>query len=778
MKIGGRFNFKAEKSAEEVMHNLVERRFDDAFKIADKFVRKKNKHPVFAFAKAIQFLVQGDEENFQARLNEIFNRPSLTHSDCYNFGVFFQNLGIEVFAIESFAKCVELKADYFEGYEQLGNSIYRISEYDSALGAYISALSLQPESFQLNLKAGDCCIHLGEYQKGLGYFEKLYNEKQADSDVRIGVARCLLGLGKLIEAENFILRGIEGASQKEKDYFILANIYKEGRDFEKSLKAAAEGYRINSSYLPLIKLYGSLLGRLNYLDKSIEVLKAAIARDPADAEILFNYGNAYQNSGRITEARKIFNKVLEADARSHKAINNLGFGYQAQGDHTRAKEYYRKALEIAPERDDYHSNILYSMLHEENVHPKEHYKEARKWNEKHGSHISGVGAKYNFDKGSDDKIRIGYVSADFGDHVVTHHWLPIVRHHDRSRYEIFLYSQRNLQDQLSAKINEEINLFCDQRRDISLMTDDEFCDVVRQDSINILVDLSGHTAGNRLTAFSMKPAPIQATYIGYPATTGVDAVDYFITQPIHTPLEAAEYFSEKLVHTPGCTGYSIRKGAENTVSKPLPFIRNGFVTFGSFNRPNKISTECISAWATILSNVPNSKMIIKGDDLIGSHFEGLVIKTMTDAGVSRDRLDLRDRSDYVTYLEEINEIDIGLDSFPFNGATTSFDMLFMGRAYVSFKDDSALQKLVGASYLEYLGRSELVANSIQEYTEIAIRSATEVEALEGKRLDLREAFLSQISGGGAEICASLEMAYQKMWDVYISGMEKDHILVG
>jgi protein O-GlcNAc transferase len=777
VKQGQKFNYKIEKAADSVLHFLMNKQLDEAFELANKNLRKKNFHPTFVFAKSIEFLSEKDEEGFRAQFNKLSGLSSIRYTDYYNFGVFFQKFQFDVLAIECFDECVKRKDDFFEGYEQLGNSIFNLEEYESALGAYISALTLKPKHIAITMRAGMCCVNLGHYNKGLEFYKSLLSENPFDSDIRVGVARCLFELNRLSEVEALILNDIDHASEKEKDYFVLSTIYKDSRNFNAALAFAGKGYDINPNYLPIIKLYGSLLGRLNYHKKSLEILKVAVARDPADHEMLFNYGNAYQSLGQISEARKYFLKSIDLNPESHKAYNNLGFGYQTQGDHSKANECYRIALGLAPDRDDYHSNILFSMLHQESIEPLDHYQEARKWQEQHGAKSNEIIKEYNIIGDSIEKLKIGYISADFGDHVVSYHWLPIAKHHDRSKYDIYLYSQRSLQDELSNEINKEIDDVCDQRRDVSLMSDKELCEQIRNDKINILIDLSGHTAGNRLAALSFRPAPVQATYIGYPATTGLDAIDYFITQPLHTPLEAADVFSEKLAHIPGCTSYNIRKDAQNIHSKPLPYKDNGYITFGSFNRPNKISRKCVEAWAQIVAGVPNSRILIKGDDIIGSHFESLTIECMADAGVSRERLILRDRSDYACYLEEINEIDIGLDSFPFNGATTSFDMLFMGRGYISLKGAGAIQNIVGSSYLEYFGHSELIATSVESYIAKAIDVALNMDALEAIRLKLRDTFRHEISESGPNVCKGLEDAYDLMWKTYVSGKTKQHINV-
>ncbi|MEH6632611.1 MAG: tetratricopeptide repeat protein [Halopseudomonas aestusnigri] len=777
MKLGRKFNFKVEKAAEGVLKHLYEKQFSEAFELADKNLKKKKNHPVFLFADSIRYLINDDPATFREIFDKISLNSGVKSEDYYNFGVFFQALDVHSLAAECYGECINLKPDFVEGYIQLANSLFSLNEVEGALGSYLSVLEIDKENKYCLDRAGSCYELMGHNDKALECYRKLYDKDPLDSNYRCNVAKCLIHLERSNEAEHVVSKDLEKASKKELDYLLLVKLYKDRHDMKAALNFAAVAYDENKDCLPVIKIFGSLLCNRNLFEKAQEVLLKAIARDPNDPEMLFNYGNACQKLGELTEAHKYYLKSLEADPQYHKAINNLGFVFEALGDHKQALECYAKALKMAPDQDKYHSNILFAMLHESGSDPIEHYNEARKWEQSFAVDPADRIAEYKVSNKPQEKLKIAYISGDFGDHVASYHWLPIVKHHDRDKFEIFLYSQTTREDETSEKVRTKIDEVCDHNIEVVHMSDEQLCDQIVNDGINVLIDLSGHTAGNRLTALSRKPAPVQATYIGYPATTGLDAIDYFITQPIHTPITAARAFSEKLVHTVGCTSYNIRSSAEHVVSKPLPFKENGYVTFGSFNRPSKVSKECIDAWVKIAAGVPNSRLIIKSDGVTGDRFKNVVTESMNEAGVSSERLIFRERSEYADYLEEINEIDIGLDPFPYNGATTSFDMLFMGRSYITLRGAGAIHEIVGASYLEYFGHPELVANTIEEYVNKAITAAKGVQDLEAIRGELKETFLRDIAGSGPRVCASLEAGYQKMWDTYVLGKEKDHINV-
>ncbi len=777
MAQGRKFSFKVEKAAETVFNHLFAKQYEPAIELSVKNIKKKNKHPVFFFALSIQFLLENDSASFREQFSEIANLPSVSYIDYYNFGVFFQKLEVHSLAVECFSESAQRKPDHIDSFIQLANSIYELDELDSALGAYISAYELDDSNTYVAMRAGECLEKLKQFDQAVEYYNKVYEKFPLDSEARVCLARCLIELDRSDEAENVISKDIDKASKKEKDYLLLVKIYKDRHDMNLAFRFAAASYKYNSDFLPIIKVYATLLIDRNYPKEAKAILKRAIARDPKDIDTVFNYGTCCHLLGDHVEALEYLYKSIEIDPTSHKAYNNLGQVFEGLGKHEKAIDHYRKAIDLAPAHEEYHSNILFTMLHQDGVDPITHLAETKVWEKMHAVLPKQRISEYKFNPGKVEKLRIGYISGDFGDHVAAYFWLPIAKHHDRDRYDIYLYSQKVRDDELSRTVNERIDQVCDLKRDVSTLTDEELCQQIVDDEIHILIDLSGHTAGNRLKALSSKPAPIQASYIGYPATTGLDSIDYYITQPFSAPLEDADLYTEKLVHIPGCTSYNIRSGAEHIVSKKLPYKTNGWVTFGSFNRTSKISVECMQAWGQLLKKIPRSRLILKGSGKDDDEFTHRFYQCLDDCGVERERLILRKRSDFLTYLEEINEFDIGLDPFPYNGATTSLDLFFMGRSFITLQKGRAFHENIGASLLKFFGQDEMVSSSVEEYVEKAVWAAQNMTKLEENRLKLRDFFLTEVAGSGAKVCASLETSMEIMWKRYCDGDAVDHILL-
>ncbi|WP_158090187.1 tetratricopeptide repeat protein [Kiloniella majae] len=775
MKQGKKFNFKVEKAAEEALQYLMNKEFNSASEIAKKNLKKKNKHPVFLFTESIDALIQSNEELFRLKFDELSKLSSVRYSDYYNFGVFFQQHDLDNLAVECFSHCVHFKEDFFEGYEQLGNSVFKLEDYDGALGAYTKALELDPDNHIIMARLAKCCVNLGHHADGLAYYKRLLVDNPYDSNIRTGFASCLNGLGRENEAVSLLGKGIDKASQPEMDYYLLSLIAFKNFKLHSAFTFSGKAHEINPDYLPALKMYGLVLGRLNIHDKSVEILKKARAKDPDDIDVIFNYGNALRSMGKLSDALECYFECLHLNPEYSYAFNNLGHTYTLMGDSLKARECYGIAMELAPDRSDYHSNLLFTILHEKNVTSEDHLKEARKWQNKHAASIDERVQNYKFNPGKVEKLRIGYISGDFGNHVVSYYWLPVVEHHDRNKFEIFLYSQESREDNISKNINAEIEQVYDKRRDVSGLSDDKLCEQIVDDQIHILVDLSGHTASNRLKALSYKPAPIQASYIGYPATTGLDSIDYYITQPLSVPLEYEDLFVEKLAHVAGYTSYNLREGSEAILSRELPYKKNGYITFANFNRAGKATSVCIETWGEILQQVPESRLMIKVDNLEGDKFTNDLYECIDRLGIERDRLILKARSHFLEYLEEMNEFDIGLDPFPYNGASTSLDLLYMGRNFIALAKERAFHENIGASLLRFFGQEEMIASSLEQYVERAVWAAKNVEILESRRLSLRAFFLSEVSANGAKVCASLENAFEKMWSKYCNGEAPSHI---
>jgi predicted O-linked N-acetylglucosamine transferase (SPINDLY family) len=362
------------------------------------------------------------------------------------------------------------------------------------------------------------------------------------------------------------------------------------------------------------------------------------------------------------------------------------------------------------------------------------------------------------DRSRERRLRIGYVSSDFRQHSVGYFIEPVLAHHNHDRFEIFCYSNDIKEDEVTGRLQS----YADHWRRLIGLSDEQAANQIRADRIDILIDLSGHTRGNRLLVFARKPVPVQVTWLGYPTTTGLSTMDYRLTDGFADPVGMTEHFhSEQLVRLPEC--FSCYQPPEAPEVSGLPAREKDYVTFGSFNNLAKINREVMAVWARILQAVPGSHLTLKNTGLGAGTVQQRVRETFMGLGVAPERLALlgNDPSSRA-HLERYWNIDIGLDPFPYNGATTTCDALWMGVPLVALAGKTHAGR-VGVSQLSNLELTELIGNTTEEYVAIATRLARDLERLSQLRAGLRARLAASPLTEAPRFTKNLEQAYLAMW---------------
>ncbi len=358
------------------------------------------------------------------------------------------------------------------------------------------------------------------------------------------------------------------------------------------------------------------------------------------------------------------------------------------------------------------------------------------------------------------KLKIGYVSPDFKRHPVGKFIAPIIKHHDHQKFEIYCYGEIKKVDE----ITEEIKASCDHWRSTLGLTDAEVIEQIKQDQIDILIDLAGHTDDNRLPIFFSKPAPIQASYLGYFATTGIPTIDYWITDHHLHPVDTEEKTSETIWRLPRCY-VAYQPSPEALEVNPLPALSSEYITFGCLNNFSKLNPFLLSLWAKILQALPQSRLILK------SHYHNLddpeekqsVELFLQEQGLNLEQVELIDSPTLAEdYFALYHRIDIHLDTFPYNGCTTTCDALWMGVPVLTLAGDRKIQRM-GNSLLQAIGLGDWIAHSPEEYVNKAITFAQDLEAIAQLRTSLRERFQKSQLGDIEGLTLALENAYQQMW---------------
>ncbi len=502
---------------------------------------------------------------------------------------------------------------------------------------------------------------------------------------------------------------------------------------------------------------GNALTELGRLQEAVASYRQAVALKPDYAEAHNNLGVALGNDCKFQEAEASFLRALAIKPESSEAYNNLAGTLKDQGKILEAMECYRRALEVKPDNVTAHSNLLMVMSYDPASTPKTIACEHRRWNEAHARMLAPRSQRFTNPRGPKRQLRVGYVSADFHGHPIGHWTLPILAHHDHAGFETYAYSAGVRVDQVTHRLQASADVW----RSIAGISDAAVADMIRADRIDILVDLSGHTAGHRLLVFARKPAPVQVTYLGALSTTGLSTIDYKLTDRFLSPPRGREWFSEKLIRLPGCfTCYQPPHDAPPVA--PPPSAKAGRVTFGSFNNVAKLTPPVVALWAEILCGVPEANLLLKDRTLVDRGQQDRCRALFRAHGIETRRLEFLPATPFPDHLGEYGRVDIALDPFPYNGCYTSCEALWMGVPVITLAGSMTCGRY-GVSLLSTLGLSQLIADTPKTYVKIAVELAKARKDLAVLRRGLRARMAASSLCDAKAFAQKVEDAYRLMW---------------
>ncbi len=532
------------------------------------------------------------------------------------------------------------------------------------------------------------------------------------------------------------------------------------------LQEAAQCYRRAAVLDPKLAdpLYnlGNAQRQLGQFGEGIENIERALSLDNGRADWHCNLGELLVYRLQLDEAVRCYDRALEIDPRNALAHAGRAEALQELGRAQDAESDIRRAMELQPGNERVHSHWLLSLLYRRGEEGEAMLEEHRSWAKRHARGIGWQAARAAHETGADRRLNIGYVSADFKRHSVASFVESVLAAHDRSRFKVFCYSNVALPDAVTQRIHK----LCEEWRDISRVNDDGVAERVRADRIDILVDLAGHTGGGRMLLFARKPAPVQVTWLGYPNTTGLAAMDYRLTDSIADPEGATERFHvEKLVRL--ANGFlCYRPPSDSPQVGELPSLRAGHVTFGCFNHLPKLTPEMIALWARLLGALPGARLLLKSFGLAAQSARRALRARFAQHGIGAERLELCGPVDALAgHLGRYNEVDIALDVFPYNGTTTTCEALWMGVPVVSLAGRTHASR-VGASLLHCVGLSEFVAQTPDQYLDLAAGLARDPARLAALRAGLRERMRASPLLDAQGFTRDLEAAYRNIWAAY------------
>jgi predicted O-linked N-acetylglucosamine transferase (SPINDLY family) len=623
----------------------------------------------------------------------------------------------------AFQRILEADRGHAQALYMLGAIALSDGDTRSAMGLVHRAIALQPDRADYRFSLGSLHASQGQLAEAIRNYKEALRLKPGVPEWQLELAGALAKAGRLSEALEVYRVKLAAGVPDARAYFDLGNALQKQRRFK----------------------------------EAEEAFERAALLDPQSAGVHVNVAMARRDQERPVDAEPPARKAVELAPEMPQGWFALGSVLAKQARHAEAVEYYRKAIALMPDYDAAWSGLLFSMNYSERWTPREVYDVHLEW----GKRFPAVprGAVEASHRRTGHRLRVGYLSPDYWQHPVAHFIEPVLQHHDRKRFEVFCYHSGTRQDEVTARLKKRPEHW----EVLGEISDDDLERKLRADRLDILVELSGHTNGSRLSVLARRVAPIQVTYLGYPNTTGLAAIDYRITDArADPPGESDELHVEKLVRLPkSFLCYAPPQTGDNRGI--APFRRNGHVTFGSFNNFAKISPTSIRLWASILTGVAGSKLFIKTHGLQDPGLRALLIERFEGAGVAAERILIAAPiASHREHMDTYNEVDIALDTFPYHGTTTTLDALWMGVPVITLAGDRHASR-VGVSILSTLGLTEYVARVPDQYVALAVDLAGDAEKLDRYRRSLRERLASSPLTDGRDFTEKLEHAYLEMW---------------
>lgn len=623
-------------------------------------------------------------------------------------------------------------------------------------------LRAAPDSHVALHLLGHIAERTGKFESAAELFTQALASKPDDVDVHCGLGGVLKKQGKLDDAVVSYQNALAIDPDSTTAHYSLAGALKDLGRLDDAVASYRQALQLKPDYVEAHSNLGTTLNALGRPDEALECYRQAVAVRPDHPALHSNLGVALKDMGKLNEAMESFQQALAISPETAALHNNLGDVLLDLGQLDNALACYRRALAIEPDFAAASSNLLFCLNYSPAFSPAQIGDETRAWAARLEAKVASVTRLYTNPPVADRRLRIGYVSPDFRQHSVAYFLEPVLGAHDRAAFEIFCYAEVEKPDDVTARMQRFADHWCD----TSGMTEEELARRIAADEIDILVDLAGHTRGNRLPVFARRPAPVQVTWLGYCNTTGLDAIGYRLTDAVADP-DGDETYSERLHRLPnGFLCYAPPAGTAEIA--PPAALANSYVTFGSFNNLAKMTPDVVALWARILNAVPDAHLLLKSRLLAEEATQDQIAGRFADRGVARTRLVLLPRIETTDgHLEAYGRMDIALDPFPYNGTTTTCEALWMGRPVLTLGGDRHAAR-VSTSILTRCGLEHLIAGSEDAYVEKAIALAGDLTALQTMGSEMRGRMTGTLCNA-ALITADIEAAYRDMWRTWCAG---------
>ncbi len=676
----------------------------------------------------------------------------------FNKGRALAALGRHQQSLAAYERALTLKPDFKEAWLGRGNTLADIEQFDDALSAYDRALALEPRLARAWLGRGNVLFRTSQFAEAAAAYEKAIGLSPDFAEAWAGRGIALNELKRYDEAASAFDKALSLNPNLAEALVGRALLLSGLRRYDDALADCERALSLEPGFAPAWIARGNALNALHRVEEAIAAHDRAIALKPDSKFAWLCRGDALTNAQQPGAALEAFDRVIALDPGSVEAWKGRASVLAELNRTDEALESFDKALSIDPSHARSISNRIYLLDFVASSGFAGQQRARDYWWEKVGAPLAERWSRPRANvRDPNRKIKVGYVSADLRAHSAALSFKPLILNHNKADFHVTCYSSTVVSDSTTR----EFELGVDQWRDVVQISDERLFDLICEDQIDILVDLSGHTAGHRLEVFARKPAPVQ---ISVGATgTGLRTIDYIFADPVICPPEVRHLFAEKIFDLPSIM--TIDALPEQLEVAPAPVLSKGYITFGIFNRISKISDEAISVWSRIIQAVPGSRLMLKHYALDDPAVRIRQLERFGSHGIGSERIDLAGSSPRTDHLAAFKDVDISLDPFPHNGGISTLDSLQMGVPVVALLGNAPTSRAAG-SILCSAGLESWVAQSIDEYFAIATTFAAMPDYLARLRYDLPRMLASSAVGNGAAYARAVGAAYRQIWMDY------------
>lgn len=638
-----------------------------------------------------------------------------------------------------------------------GNLLEDSGDLRGALDKYQSAIEILPNHALAYLNIGNVYLSQDNLNQAIDAYGRaiICDGRLASAHFNMGNAKALAG--QLTEAIRAYETAIDLSPSFVDAWVGLANVQGDLKNWDEAIKFYKKALELKPDYFGVYLNLGNLYRSRGRFSEAMECFNSLLAIQRKEPELYRSMGLVYRGMDKMDDAIKCFESAIELNPNYVLALIDIANTYRELGNIKLATNFAKRARDADRDDPGAWSLLLFCLSDSEGVGKETLFSEHGYFGKHFERNALPRKERHNNLVDENRMLKVGFVSGDLRNHAVANFVSPVLKSlRRRDDVYICIYETGGLEDDITRDIKSMVNCW----REVEAMSVSALSNLVCEDEIDILVDLSGHTPAHRLLTFAQKPAPVQMSWIGYPGTTGLQSMDYYIGDKYFLPLgEFDDYFSEKIIRIPANAPFlpSVFSPDVNC----LPALRNGYITFASFNRLDKIGREVVSLWSNLLHNVPDSKMIIAGMPIDREPEQ--LIGWFDSEGVSRDRLLFHKRSGMRRYLELHHEVDICLDTFPYGGGTTTCHAAWMGVPTITLVGDTPAS-CVGRAVMSHLGLQEkFCAHDKSKYLELGMWCANNFEELQILRNNLRTNLQSSPLSQANVVADGLNMAFRYAW---------------